>query len=266
MSGHLFNPAPRVGIVWDPLGNGKIAVRAGYGMFYEHGTADEANTGSLEGSAPLILDMTQNNPTSWSSIGGGNAFPINVTAIPTKAVWPYIQQWSLSVERELPRSMLATFAYVGSEGTHLTTERQINQLQPLAASANRSARMNRCTTRGRMDTPMAIVPFSENAPSYEGRLENGTPISSSSPFYVNLSAACFGAPGTALPDPNTYRPYLGLGQIFSLENVATSSYNAFQTTLRRTAGPLNLGVAYTYSHSFDDARTARMRRLSMPTI
>ncbi len=58
---------------------------------------------------------------------------------------------------------------------------------------------------------------------------------------------------TNFPDPNSYRPYLGLGQIFSLENIGTSSYNAFQTTLRRTAGPLNLGIAYTYSHSFDDA-------------
>ncbi len=103
-------------------------------MFYEHGTADEANTGSLEGSAPLILDMTQNNPTSWSSIGGGNAYPINVTAIPTKTVWPYIQQWSLSIEREMPKSTLATFAYVGSKGTHLTAERQINQLPPLSTT------------------------------------------------------------------------------------------------------------------------------------
>jgi hypothetical protein len=255
MSGHLLNPAPRIGLAWDPQGNGKTAIRAGYGMFFEHGTADEANTGSLEGSAPMVLDMTQNNPRSWNSIGSGYAFPINVTQIPTKAVWPYVQQWSLSVERELPKNMLATFGYVGSKGTHLTAVRQINQLQPLAAAQNpfglheplHYAGVNPLNGSATGDCNANAG----NAPTY---LENGTRYTPASPFYINLQAACFGSPGTSgIADPNTFRPYLGLGQIYSLENIATSTYNAFQATLRRTQGPLNLGVAYTYSHSFDDA-------------
>jgi hypothetical protein len=49
------------------------------------------------------------------------------------------------------------------------------------------------------------------------------------------------------------RPYLGLGQIIALRNVADSDYNAFQTTMRRTQGALTLGVSYTYSHSLDNS-------------
>jgi len=266
MAGHLFNPAPRVGLAWDPRGDGKTSIRAGYGMFYEHGTGDEANTGSLEGSAPLVLSMTQNLPVNYGCIGGssyGNdpscrtppgAFPLNVTSIPTKAVWPYSQQWSLSVQHQLPKDMVAAVAYVGSKGIHLTVEEQINQLRPISPSANPFAQNEPIIPPIPNVTPGDCGQYASPTPSSAGGfvLSNGTSIPPSDPAYINLIAACAGD-ATGIPDVNSVRPYPGLGQIFSLQNIADSSYHALQIVLRRTRGPLTIGGSYSYSHSIDDS-------------
>jgi len=265
MTSHLLNPSPRVGLAWDPQGNGKTDIRAGYGIFFEHGTADEANTGSLEGAAPTVLDMTNYNPANWASIGGGDAYPLNVTAIPTRQIWPYVQQWSLSAERELPLNTLATFAYVGSRGTHLATEREINQLVPTTAAQNpfgahepllakgANPITNKANTGGFVGGGDCVQTQlgDATAPSGPFYLANGTQVQPGSQVYTDLTAACAQSQGQNANYLRTFAP--GIGEIYSLEDIASSNYNAFQATVRRVSGPLTLGLAYTYSHSLDDA-------------
>jgi len=265
MSSHLFNPAPRVGFAWDPKGDGKTSIRGGYGIFFEHGTAKEANTGSLEGSAPLVLTMTAPQPANYGAIGKCSscttptavAFPIDVTSIPTKTVWPYVQQWSLSLQRQVTKDTVGTIAYVGSKGTHLNAELQINQLPAPPTGPDTGI-----FPSGNPFNPGQPIIVADDCASYNGTsfTVNGVPITPSEPAFTNLSAACFGARDlitgavlTNLPNPNLLRSYFGFQRILALENVADSQYHALQATLRRTRGPLTIGLSYTYSHSLDDS-------------
>lgn len=272
MSNHIFNPAPRVGFAWDPKGDGKTSIRGGYGLFYEHGTAKEANTGSLEGSSPPVLTMTQLNPSGgYLGIGGnvgsstGLTFPIDVTSIPTKTVWPYAQQWSLSVQRQLPKNMVATVAYVGSKGTHLSAELQLNQLPAAPAGPDTGIFLN-----GNPYVPGQPI-TARDCSSYSGSgggLGNFTvgsfpvgqvtptpiTVTPGEPAWTNLVAACFGSNPLNIPNPNSLRTFApGMGRVLSLQNIADSQYHALQATIRRTQGPLTVGAAYTYSHSLDNS-------------
>ena len=243
LKGHLFNPAPRIGFAFDPKGDGKMAIRGGYGIFFEHTNGNEGNTESLEGSAPFVLTSSQFNVAGYSNIGGGGLlFPLSVTSIPNKAIWPYIQQWHLDVQRELPSHIVATISYVGSKGTHLTLLRNINQLHPFTGT-------NPFTNGQPIDPGGAdcanIVDPSTGLPNPNATLGNGAPVPAGA--VGNLFVACGSSPDLI----RTVFP--ALSNVTRLEDTANSIYHALQASARRTVGDLTLSASYCYSHSIDDA-------------
>jgi len=228
MSPHLFNPAPRLGFAWDPKGTGKTAIRGAYGVFFEHTNGNEANTESLEGSPPIALTSGRFNIEGYDQTGGaGFFFPLQITAIQTRAVWPYVQQWHVDAQRQLIRDTVATLSYVGTKGTHLALQRNFNQLHSVLPSLN----------------PFPLhQPLSPDV--CDTGVVNGVVLSGA--LVNNLSVACGN-------NPDPLRPFVGYNTIALLENQASSSYNSFQSSVRRTAGPLMLNVAYTLSHSIDNS-------------
>jgi hypothetical protein len=278
MQPHWFNPAPRIGFAWDPKGDGKTAVRGGYGVFFEHTNGNEGNTESLENSPPLATVVQKIQIQGYANInagGGTEQFPLGVVAIPTKVRWPYMQQWHFDVQREVVRNTVATISYVGSKGTHLTRESNLNQVFPTPLTQNPY-------TAGEAIGPTiplnpAIFPPINGSPQFSsvpgdcGVNPNtntfpqdafGVPTNGVTP--VGGKSVQYGGPGVLSPavslgiaacgvNPNFFRPYPGYGTISNLQDAASSIYHAMEASVRRNVGQLTISAAYTYSHSIDDA-------------
>jgi len=261
MTNHWWNPAPRIGFAFDPLGNGKWAIRGGYGIFFEHTNGNEANTESLEQYNINTQTSSVVNVAGYASLNpgllGGGTTPLSFVSIPSKATWPYMQQWHLDVQHDLGKNTIANLAYVGSGGVHLTRSYEYNQMHSVPASQNPYApgqliAASDCSWGPGNSQPNVVVD-AYGVPT-NAVTSYGTPIPYNPPTpggvpsgaAVNLFVACGN-------NANPFLPFAGIGSITRKDQTGSSNYNALQASLRHSIGGLQLSAAYTYSHSIDDS-------------
>ena len=132
--------APRFGFAFRPFGGTGTVIRGGYGVFFDQSEQwEQTGNGaiypySISGnyiSSPENRTMTSNLYPALSSVHTVTrddlGFYFTTPPFPQN---PYMQSWSLSVQKDLGQRVKAEVSYVGSKGTHLLTRSFINQPYP----------------------------------------------------------------------------------------------------------------------------------------
>jgi len=146
---------PRIGFAWSPGGSTKTVIRGGYGMVYSNslsaafgqGNGAFSTLGSYVPTSTPVTDYTYQT-VSWILSQGAPSLPFpdltanrtnnnqfvgsqsNVYGFLKSERDPYVQQWSLFIQRELAGNLLVSAGYVGSHGSHLLGDeiRNINEV------------------------------------------------------------------------------------------------------------------------------------------
>jgi hypothetical protein len=310
--------APNVGVAWDPFGKGKTAIRAGFSMNYVNDFFFTAANNAAAGNTGLSVNATGAllaPPATTQVVGyagptvanpqGNNVVPVPAFGIPTDFLTnatnatntsgyigdlagygidpnlktPYVEQWNLSIQRDIGWNTSLTVSYVGNHGVGLLRAIDVNQLNLNAGGF--LADFNRARSNGFLSLaagqgfvpdynpsipgsqPLTVFPllpgvqygagpgFIDYGP-FTNLIYQGQPGALAADYQADEFFSGFGVPGTSTNILNVFpNPYIMGADL--LKNTSFSSYNAGIVEVRRRfSRGLYFQANYTYSKVMTD--------------
>ena len=224
------NFAPRIGFAWDVLGNGKLALRGGYGIFFDAPITEltlQFLTSPPYAIQPFTLFTPITNPWAgslinpipppfpFSPVQPGQKFdftniaPIGLTVMDPKFKTPYSNNYNLQVQYQFTGTWLLEVGYVGNTGINLLNRRNINPAIPGPGATTGNTDARRVFNQG-------------------------------NPQDAKFGGAVFSGITDQLSDSNSFYSSLQVGLV------------------KRFSHGLSANMSYTYAHSIDDGSGLRV--------
>ena len=221
-SAQKTNFAPRFGFALDVFGDGKTALRGGYGWSFDDAEVSYYET-TVFNNPPAVATYSVGQ-TSFDSPAGGattalSSTPGRIQAVPLTYKTPYVQQYSLDVQQAITPTLVLDVGYFGDHGTHLLGAENLDQPRPGAWIG-------------------VVQPTSSGS----------TCIDSDTGLQSFLNSTCDRV-------INQIRPNLGYSAIDSLRTIFSSNYNALQVkATKRFSGKTYIDANYTWSRDLTNAQ------------
>ena len=250
-------------------GPGNFSIRGGFGIFYTnfqdesgfeeigdapYGNYYQTSTQTMM-STPFVNRATQapypqqfpfnfpptnvsasspDNNVKWASYEPiTSAFAVS----PLNTV-PYLEEYSLGVQRAFGKGTVLTVNYVGNEGRHLASEEQANPGNIALCLA------------------LSVKGSSSNPTGYKPGTTGCAPKDEGSTYFAENGAEYIGTrilPSPAANYTGSSNDYAAFGQNPYFKTEATSNFNSLQANLKHQSKNWSAMVAYTFGRSFDNA-------------
>ncbi|OFW05857.1 MAG: hypothetical protein A3H96_15640 [Acidobacteria bacterium RIFCSPLOWO2_02_FULL_67_36] len=180
--------SPRVGLVWDPFGDGKTSIRAAAGLFYGSISGNEWNT--MTNFQPWSTRLTFTNintktsPTGvplgaslsnpYNAFVGGPPFPYNgsyttgggLFGVAQDFQWAHAYQTNVGIQRQFGGSLALGAAYIGTFNRNLPFGRDVNY--PVVTPTATAAGANILSRRPNPAVGAVLILDSDQTSDYNG--------------------------------------------------------------------------------------------------